>query len=37
MRELRRAEPVIAAARRALPWLRAALVLVPLAWLARRV
>jgi uncharacterized membrane protein YbhN (UPF0104 family) len=37
VRELRRAEPVIAAARRWLPWARAALVLVPLAWLARRV
>jgi uncharacterized membrane protein YbhN (UPF0104 family) len=37
MRELRRAEPVITATRRALLWFRAALVLVPVAWLARRV
>ena len=38
MRELRRAEPIIGPSlRRALPPLRAALVLVPIAWLARRV
>ncbi len=38
MRELRRAEPIIGPSlRRALPALRAALVLVPIVWLARRV
>lgn len=38
MRELRRAEPIIGPAlRRALPALRLGLVLVPVAWLARRV
>lgn len=38
MRELRRAEPIIGPTlRRALPALRAALVLVPIVWLARRV